>query len=152
MSVSLSSSHSFNLPSLLSLFLFLDTIKCNEIWVYDLPNIITFLKLGLTHYITYALSLRVQDTHQHQKAQVINDKTKASSALVPQLQLWHLHWQVYVQSVGVLHNCRSHYNSCVTAMPVQSSKHITIFMTSAGITLGELLYIITSSTIIGTED
>jgi hypothetical protein len=37
-------------------------------------------------------------------AQVINDITKASPALVPQLQLWRLHWHVYVQSVGVLHS------------------------------------------------
>jgi len=31
-------------------------------------------------------------------------KTKAFPTLVPQLQLWHLHWQLYVQSVGVLHS------------------------------------------------
>jgi len=31
-------------------------------------------------------------------------KTKASPALVPQLQLWHLHRQVNVQSVGVIHS------------------------------------------------
>jgi hypothetical protein len=63
-----------------------------------------YFKFGLKHYATYALSLRAQDTHRHQKAQVINDKTKASPALVPQLQLWHHHLQVYVQSVGVLHS------------------------------------------------
>ena len=64
-----------------------------------------FFKFGIKYYATYALSCRVQA----QKAQVINDKTKASSALVPQLQLWHLHCRVYVQSVSVLHSQLPYY-------------------------------------------
>lgn len=33
--------------------------------------------------------------------------TSASSRLFAQLQLWHLHWQVWVQSVADLHSCMS---------------------------------------------
>jgi hypothetical protein len=58
-----------------------------------------------------------------------------STDVIPQLQLWHLHWLMSIQSVGDLHSqvlrC---YTSCLTETLLQSLKHINVCMMSTRIT------------------
>jgi hypothetical protein len=60
---------------------------------------------------------------------------------VPQLQLWHIHWLVFVKSVGdYIHKWSRQYTSYLREKPLQPSKHISVWMTSTRMKC-EFLYI-----------